>query len=96
VKLLEDYLADYSFGDDNSTWFGKVRELGAKHGFAAKPKDYKKNPEMYAGPVGDVSSLLRVALTGRKNSPDLWEVQQVLGEVRSRERINNARRRLSE
>ncbi|MCL1805272.1 MAG: glutamate--tRNA ligase [Clostridiales bacterium] len=90
AKLLEDYLTGYDAGDDNAAWFDKVRALGVKHGFAAKPKDYKNEPDRYKGHVGDVSSLLRVALSGRRNSPDLWEVQQVMGEGRARRRIESA------
>ena len=91
ARIFDGYLASYSFSDGNDSWFDKVRDLGAEHGFAAKPKDYKNHPELYNGHVGDVSSLLRVALTGRLNSPDLWEVQQVMGEERVRRRIASAR-----
>ncbi|MEA4891475.1 MAG: glutamate--tRNA ligase [Peptococcaceae bacterium] len=94
LRLLEDYLAGYSFDDDNQAWFEKVRQLAAAHGFAAKPKDYKKNPEQYKGHVGDVSSLLRVALSGRRNSPDLWEIQQIMGTERSAARIRQAMEKL--
>ena len=90
ADLLRDYLEGYSFGDDNAAWFDKVRALGVKHGFAAKPKDYKADPDMYRGHVGDVSGILRVALSGRRNSPDLWEIQQVMGEERARRRIRAA------
>ena len=88
--ILEEYLAGYAFADDNASWFEKLRALGVKHGFAAKPKDYKKDPALYKGHVGDVSSLLRVALSGRRNSPDLWEIQQIMGEDRLRRRIRAA------
>ena len=88
--MLEEYLAGYRYTDDAAQWFDAVRNLGLSHGFAAKPKDYKNHPEMYKGHVGDVSSLLRVALTGRRNSPDLWEIQQVMGEARVRRRIEVA------
>ncbi len=58
-------------------------------GYAAKPKDYKKNPEDYKGHVGHVSTVIRIALTGRSNSPDIWEIQQILGEKKTMERMNN-------
>ena len=90
TRILRDYWDAFSFSDDNTLWFEKVRKLSEKHGFAARPKDYQKNPELYKGHVGDVSSLLRVALTGRRNSPDLWEVQQVMGAERVGRRINAA------
>lgn len=85
--LLKDYLAGYDHQDDAEVWFGKVRQLATDHGFAAKPKDYKKNPEAFKGHVGDVSAVLRVALSGRRNSPDLWEIQQIMGPDRVKARI---------
>lgn len=90
--LLTEYLASYDPQDDAQAWFEKVRQLSADHGFAAKPKDYKKNPEAYKGHVGDVSAVLRVALSGRRNSPDLWEIQQIMGTQRVQERIQAALR----
>ncbi len=95
VTLLKEYASTYDCADDNGLWFDKVRELGVKHGFAPKPKDYKKNPEAYKGHVGDVSSLLRVALSGRRNSPDLWEIQQILGQERTKARLAQAVEELS-
>ncbi len=85
--LLEGYLSIYDDSDDNSTWFAKLKTLGEKLGYAPKPKDYKKNPEAYKGHVGDVSAVVRLAVTGRANSPDLWSVQQVLGKERVQKRV---------
>ena len=68
---MEMYIQNYSLKDDNETWFGKIREISVKLGFAAKPKDYKKNPEDYKGHVGHVSTVIRLAVTGRSQSPDL-------------------------
>jgi len=90
--LLTEYLAGYDPQDDAQAWFEKVRQLSAEHGFAAKPKEYKKNPEAYKGHVGDVSAVLRVALSGRRNSPDLWEIQQIMGAQRVKARIQAALR----
>ena len=56
-------------------------------GYAAKPKDYKKHPEEYKGHVGDVSTVIRLAVTGRTQSPDVWEIQQIQGEERTISRI---------
>jgi glutamyl-tRNA synthetase len=85
--LLTAYLAAYAPGDDNEAWFSALRQLAEAHGYAASPKAYKQAPEQYKGHVGDISALLRVALTGRKNSPDLWEIQQIMGEERVQQRI---------
>lgn len=88
--ILEKYLETYNHADSKEDWFPKLRAMGEEMGFAPKPQLYKKNPEMYKGHVGDVSAVVRVALTGRMNAPDIWEVQQVLGEDETRRRIENA------
>lgn len=88
--ILEKYLETFDYSDDNSAWFQKVRDITAELGYAVKPKDYKKNPDMYKGSISDVSSVIRVALTGRTNSPDLWEIIHIIGEDRMRKRIENA------
>ncbi len=85
--ILTEYLASYNHKDDQSEWFSKIRAIAEKLGYAAKPKDYKKNPEIYKGHVGDVSTVIRIALMGRAQSPDVWEIQQILGEERTRARI---------
>jgi glutamyl-tRNA synthetase len=88
--LLAGYLGSYDHDDDRSAWFERVRALAEANGYAAKPKDFKKSPELYKGHVGDVSAVIRVALTGRRSSPDLWEIQRILGEERTRARISSA------
>jgi len=85
--ILKSYLETYNHEDDQPQWFDKIREIGTNLGYAAKPKDYKKNPDQYKGHVGDVSTVIRIAIMGRTQSPDLWEIQQILGEERTRQRI---------
>ncbi len=87
--ILKSYLATYDHSDDQSLWFDKIRLLSINNGYAAKPKDFKKNPDLYKGHVGDVSTVIRIALMGKTQSPDLWEIQQILGEDKVRERINS-------
>lgn len=87
VAILEDYLATYDHTDDNETWFGKIRTITEERGYAVRPKDYKKNPDAYKGHVGDVSTVVRLAITGRRNSPDIWAIQQVLGEEKTIARV---------
>ena len=88
--LLTGYLESYDHADDRDRWFEKVRELAFAHGYAPKPKDYKNNPEMYKGHVGDVSTVIRRALAGRCVAPDIYEIQQILGEERVRGRLGVA------
>ena len=85
--ILSAYLETYDHSDDQETWFGKIREIATELGYAAKPKDYKKNPDDYKGHVGHVSTVIRIAITGRSQSPDIWEIQQILGEAKTKERI---------
>lgn len=89
-KLLQEYVKTYDHSDDQSQWFDKIRTIATENGYAAKPKDYKKNPDMYKGHVGDVSTVIRLAIVGRSVSPDVWEIQQIMGEEKVRERLNKA------
>ncbi len=90
LTILESYVNNYDHSDDRSIWFEKIRALSVKLGYAAKPNDYKKNPSLYKGHVGHVSTVIRIALTGRASSPDLWEIQQIMGEKQAMERIDKA------
>ncbi|MCF0150213.1 MAG: glutamate--tRNA ligase [Firmicutes bacterium] len=89
-EILTRYLQGYDPADDNSAWFEKVRAITADLGYAVKPKDYKKNPEQYKGHVGHVSTVIRRAVTGKTNSPDLWTVQQIMGIDMVRSRVEKA------
>ena len=91
AAILERYPSIYSPDDDGTVWFAKVKELAASLGYAPETKLYKKNPGDYKGHVGDVAGVLRVALTGRTNSPDLCEVCRILGQDKVIERLNGAR-----
>lgn len=86
--IIEKYLATYDHKDDQEVWFGKIRQIADALGYAVKPKDFKKNPDQYKGHVGHVSTVIRVALMGRQQSPDVWEIQQILGEERTRARLS--------
>lgn len=85
--ILQKYLETYDHSDDQSQWFEKIRTITDELGYAVKPKDFKKNPDQYKGHVGHVSTVIRIALMGRTQSPDVWEIQQILGEAKTRERI---------
>jgi glutamyl-tRNA synthetase len=87
VKILSMYLETYDHSDDQSQWFDKIRAIAEQLGYAAKPKDFKKHPEDYKGHVGHVSTVIRIALVGTSQSPDIWEIQQILGEEKTRERV---------
>ncbi len=93
-SILENYLPLFDPDDAQADWFDKIRALSAQLGFAPETKLYKKNPQDYKGHVGDVSMVLRVAVTGRTNSPDLHQVMRLLGRERVLERIEAAIGRL--
>ncbi len=86
-EILASYLETYDHSDDQGQWFDKIRAIAGKLGYAARPKDYKKDPDSYKGHVGDVSTVIRIAVVGRSQSPDVWEIQQILGEERTKTRI---------
>ena len=89
-ELLEYYINNvYDENDDKQTWFNKIKEMCPLFGFASETKDYKKNPENYKGSVAQVCEVIRVAVTNRTNTPDLYEILKLLGKERIKERINN-------
>ncbi len=78
--ILKTYIQKYfNINDDKETWFNKIKDLAEEKGFAREVKEYKAEPERWSGHVGDISTILRVALTGRQNTPDMYEIIQVLG-----------------
>ena len=91
-KILDLYIEKYyNENDDKQTWFDKIKELSGSLGYAKEVKEFKANPEMYKAHVGDVSTVLRVALTGRTNTPDMYEIMQVLGKESIIKRFEKAR-----
>lgn len=85
--ILEEYLASYSHADDNSAWFDKLKAIADKLGFASDMKAYKANPENYKGNVSDIAEVVRIAVTGKANTPDLWTIVHIMGEDQMRDRI---------
>jgi glutamyl-tRNA synthetase len=79
ASFAHDLIESYRHLDDPQEWFNQIRELAAKHGFAASAKEYKKNPDAYPGSVREAAQLVRVALTGSTRSPDLHAVATALG-----------------
>lgn len=88
IDLILDYVNNYlELDTDNETWFNKVREFAVEMGYAASPKDYKKDPDKYRGHVGDICEALRVMITGRLKSPDLFSIMKIFGKNRILQRI---------
>ena len=89
-KILEGFKGVYTYADDCSAWFEKVKQVASENGFATDMKAYKANPENYPGNVSDVAEMLRIATTGLSNTPDLWTIMQILGETRTLTRLEKA------
>ena len=90
-KILTLYLEKYyDQSDDKQTWFDKIKELAGEMGYAKEVKEFKANPEQYKAHVGDVSTVLRVALTARTNTPDMYEIMQILGKDTITKRFEKA------
>ena len=88
--VLERFLGIYDAADDSAVWFEKVKALTNEIGFTTDMKAYKADPDAFPGTVADVSNFLRIAITGKTNSPDLYTVMQILGTDRSTQRIQAA------
>ena len=89
--ILDSFAEVYDESDDNQTWFAKVKEVAANHGFAAEMSAYKANPENFRGSVSDVAEIFRIAVTGMSNSPDLCTIMGILGKERTVARLKAAR-----
>ena len=88
-NILNIYMKNYySDNDSKDEWFDKIKSLATELGYAANMKEYKKNPDNYKGNVADIATVLRVALTSKKNTPDLYEIMQLFGRDRIIARYN--------
>ncbi len=88
--ILNEYIEIYDDNDDQSAWFDKIKDLGVKLGYAAETKEYKANPDAYKGHAGDISGVIRMAVVGSKNSPDMYSILKILGKDKVIERMNKA------
>ena len=90
--ILNVYLGKYyDENADKEKWFNDIKDLAEEFGFAREVKEYKKEPDKWKGHVGDISTIIRLALTGRHNTPDLYEIMRVLGSQSIEKRINKIR-----
>lgn len=86
TKYINEY---YDESDDKDTWFNKIKELAGELGYAREVKEFKENPDMYKAHVGDVSTVLRVALTSKAMTPDLYELMRIIGKERMAQRYSS-------
>jgi glutamyl-tRNA synthetase, bacterial family len=87
--FLKKYLENINFHENKDIWFDKVKNITEQMGYATNMKDYKRHPDSYKGSIVDLTNVLRIAITGRTNAPDIWEVSNVIGERCVIERIKS-------
>ena len=88
IDLVLNYINNVLDLDvDNETWFNNIKDFASKNGYASSPKDYKKDPDSYKGHVGDICEAIRVMITGRLKSPDLFSIMKILGKEKILKRI---------
>jgi len=87
--ILLDYIDNYyNDNDDKDSWFNRMKELSEKYGYCSNIKEYKENPDNYKGSIVDISMVLRVALTTKSMTPDLYEIMKLLGKERIKSRFD--------
>ncbi|HHW45511.1 MAG TPA: glutamate--tRNA ligase [Clostridiales bacterium] len=91
VKILDEYIKAYAPTDNRQEWFEQIKAICPAVGYASETKEYRKNPDKYKGYVGDASTVIRIAVTGRRNTPDLCQIMDILGYERCLQRLKSAR-----
>lgn len=87
-KILDVYLNKYyNLNDDKQTWFDSMKAAAVELGYAGEMREYKENPDKFKGSIADFSTVVRVSLTSRANTPDLYEIMKLLGMERMKERV---------
>ena len=88
VEALSAIKNKLEINEDEQSWFNNLKEIGVELNYAANNKEYKANPELFKGNIGDLAEILRITLTGRKNAPNLYSVMKILGLEESRRRMD--------
>ena len=88
-KALTEYIKAYNHEDTKDEWFARMKEVAQELGFCVNMKEYKAAPENYVGSIADFSSIIRVAVTNKKNTPDIYEIMQLLGKDRTISRMED-------
>ena len=88
VEALTAIKNGLAINEDEQSWFNNLKEVGVSLNYAANNKEYKANPELFKGNIGDLAEILRITLTGRKNAPNLYSVMALLGLEETHRRID--------
>ncbi len=89
-NILEKYITVFNLTDTKEEWLNRIREFSEELGYAKDTKTYKESPEKYKGYLADTTTVIRIALTKRKQTPDLYEVMKVLDSTEVKRRFNHA------
>ena len=89
-KILKLYSEKYDESLDKDAWFNALKEYASEVGLCTDMKEYKQNKDKYIGSVADFASTIRIAITNRKNTPDIYSIMQILGKDEVKNRLNNA------
>ncbi len=90
IKILKKYTEVYEEDATQTEWFERIKSICEYVGYCADTKEYRKNPQNYKGSVGMLSTVIRIAITSRQNTPDLYSIMKLLGKEKCLERINDA------
>ncbi len=90
AAILEKYTGEFDINDDKDAWFARIKAMCEPLGYTPNVKEYKKDPSAFKGHVGDLSTVIRIAVTSRRNTPDLHSIIRLLGEDRVRARLASA------
>ncbi|MBN2879729.1 MAG: glutamate--tRNA ligase [Clostridia bacterium] len=93
-KILTEYIDTYNHADEKNDWFEKVKVITESAGYTTNTKEYKEDPEKFGGSIIEVTTIIRIALTGKANAPDIWEIQQILGKEDTMKRMQDALNKL--
>ena len=96
AEIIRRYSETYNPADDKDEWFGAIKSICEPLGYTPSVKDYKAQPDRFKGHVGDVSTVIRIAVTGRQNTPDLYDVMNIIGEEEIKRRLKSAYEKLNE
>ncbi len=88
-NVISEYVNSYNHNNDKDEWFNTVKSCAEKLGFCTDMKEYKQNPDSYIGSTADFAGIIRIAITNRKNTPDIYSIMQILGKDEVVSRLNN-------
>ncbi len=90
-SVLENYIKVYDENNDKDEWFSNMKNLAEEKGFCTNMKEYKENPDNFVGSIADFSDIIRIAITNRHNTPDIYSIMKILGKDKVISRFEEAK-----